>query len=218
MAVDRRLNLAGVRIRAHEANLLRNTGIYARSFLSLEHQGLAKRYVVRGVESGGATEELGHYVTFASTDGDPVEHLQTVDSLRLNGAHAVIIAPALVRIEVFRFRRTCDLCISLHQPVPDLAGRRPRLHAEQIFSATQGYLAVSADDPPEKSRGSMIPQFFSRSGEALAIPERFHNAVIAACIGATCIGCSHSHYSKRQLGMEVGREQIAGMAEGASSD
>ena len=75
MAFDRRLNLAGVRIRAREANLLRKTGIYARPFLSLEHQGLAKRYVVRGIESGGATEELGHYVTFASTDGEPVERL-----------------------------------------------------------------------------------------------------------------------------------------------
>jgi hypothetical protein len=216
MAFDRRLNLAGVRIRAHEANLLRNTGIYARPFLSLEHQGLARRYVVRGVESGGATEELGHYVTFASADGDAVEHLQTVDSLRLNGAHAVIIAPALVRIEVFRFRRTCNLCISLHEPVPDLAGRRPKLHAEHLFYAKEGCLDVSPVDPPEKSGGSMIPRFFSRSGEALAIPERFNNAVIAACIGATCIGCSHPHYSKRQLGMEVAREQIVRMAEAAS--
>lgn len=191
MALDRRLNLAGVRIRAHEAKLLRKAGIYTQPFLSLEHQGMAKRYVLRGVESGGETEELGHYVTFASTDGEPIDHLQVIDSLRLNGAHAVIIAPTLVRIEVFRFRRTCDLCITVHQPGYDSVGQRPRLQAEGVFSATQGYLTLAVEEPGIEKLGPPIPQFFSRSGEIMAIPERFHGAVIAACIGATCIGCSH---------------------------
>jgi hypothetical protein len=194
MAFDRRLNLAGVRIRAHQANLLHKAGIYARSSLSLEHQGLAKRYVVRGIESGGATEELGHYVTFAGEDGEPLCPLQAIDSLRVNGAHAVIIAPALARIELFRFRRTCDLCITIHRPVTEDERRRPKLHPEEIFSGVQGYLATTQREPDKPHPGSVIPQFFSRAGEELAIPAEFRSAVVAATAGATCLGCSHSHY------------------------
>jgi hypothetical protein len=43
---------------------LREAGIFARPGISLEYQQLAKRYVVRGVESGGAIDNLGHYDTF----------------------------------------------------------------------------------------------------------------------------------------------------------
>lgn len=197
VALDRRLNMAGVRIPARTMNRLRQTGIYARPSLSLEHQGVAKRYVVRGIESGGATEELGHYVTFTGENGEPLCSLQTIDSLRSNGAHAVIIAPVLVRVELFRFRRTCDLTISFHRPVVEQEGHRPKLHAEQIFSCAQGCLAArqggadqgAGDDP-------VMPQFFTRSGEVLVVPATFRAAVIAVSAGASCIGCSHPHYSR----------------------
>ena len=43
---------------------LREAGIFARPGISLEYQQVAKRYVVRGVESGGAIDNLGHYDTF----------------------------------------------------------------------------------------------------------------------------------------------------------
>jgi len=45
--------------------VLRERGIFAQSSVSLEHQHLAKRYVVHGLESGGAAGDVGHYVTFA---------------------------------------------------------------------------------------------------------------------------------------------------------
>jgi hypothetical protein len=41
---------------------LNEVGILAQSLVSLEHQHLAKRYVVRGIES--AVKDLGRYVTF----------------------------------------------------------------------------------------------------------------------------------------------------------
>ena len=37
---------------------LRQVGILARAEVGLEHQHLARRYVIRGVESGGATREM----------------------------------------------------------------------------------------------------------------------------------------------------------------
>src|SRR6266568_3724730 len=44
---------------------LNEVGIFAQSQVSLEHQHLAKRYVVRGIESGGAVKDLGRYVPWA---------------------------------------------------------------------------------------------------------------------------------------------------------
>src|SRR5216684_1737171 len=49
---------------------LASVGIYARPEVSLEYQQLARRYVVRGVESGGAIASIGRYVTFAGESGE----------------------------------------------------------------------------------------------------------------------------------------------------
>ena len=54
MESDRRLNRWGLTFTQAVIDRLRKVGIYGQPQLSLEHQGRAKRYVVRGVESGGA--------------------------------------------------------------------------------------------------------------------------------------------------------------------
>src|SRR5580658_5559351 len=81
MESDRRLNRWGLTFTPAVINRLRKVAIYGQPQLSLEHQGRAKRYVVRGVESGGATEEVGYYVTFAGESGEALTWLQTIDSL-----------------------------------------------------------------------------------------------------------------------------------------
>ena len=43
---------------------LREAGIYCTPEISLEFQRTSKRYVLRGRESGGATKQIGRYVTF----------------------------------------------------------------------------------------------------------------------------------------------------------
>jgi hypothetical protein len=43
----------GLRLSRQALRVLRERGIFAQSSLSLQYQQLAKRYVVRGVESGG---------------------------------------------------------------------------------------------------------------------------------------------------------------------
>src|SRR5215467_6222663 len=75
---------------------LEEVGIRCRSEVRLEYQPVAKRYVVHGTESGGAVRELGRYVTFAGEEGEPIAHLHPIDSVRANGAHAVVVAPLLV--------------------------------------------------------------------------------------------------------------------------
>src|ERR1700691_6151044 len=117
MESDRRLNRWGLTFTPTVINRLRVLAIYGRPQLSLEHQGRAKRYVVRGVESGGAVEDLGYYVAFAGEHGEALPWLQTLDWLTLNGTHAIILAPVLARIEMLRIGRTYDLCITRHKPL-----------------------------------------------------------------------------------------------------
>ena len=72
MESDRRLNRWGLTFTPTVIYRLRKLAIYGQPQLSLEHQGRAKRYVVRGVESGGASEAIGYYVTFAKRCADQV--------------------------------------------------------------------------------------------------------------------------------------------------
>ena len=65
----------GLQLSRQALRVLKERGIFVQSAVSLEHQHLAKRYVVRGLESGGAVGNLGRYVTFAQPDGWPIECL-----------------------------------------------------------------------------------------------------------------------------------------------
>jgi len=99
-------DVLGLRLTRQALRVFKERGIFAHSPVSLEHQHLAKRYVVRGLESGGAAGDVGRYVTFAQADGQPVEYLHPVEAIGVNGLHAVIVAPVLVRVEILRKGRT----------------------------------------------------------------------------------------------------------------
>ena len=196
MESDRRLNRWGLTFTPAVINRLRKLAIYGQPQLSLEHQGRAKRYVVRGVESGGATEELGYYVAFAGESGDALAWLQTLDSLTVNGPHAVVIAPVLTRIEMLRVARTYELCITRHKPVTVEARQRPKLEAEEVFRARHGYLSLELWGKDKELNGCVRPQFFTRSGEEVELPGGFDEAVKAATRGVNCVACSHPHFSR----------------------
>ena len=171
-------------------NVLRRldrVGIFAQSHVSLEHQHLVRRYVVRGVESGGAVREIGRYVTFCGPDGEPLPYLHPIDAVGVNGVHAVVIAPILVRIELFRSGRTCQLLITRHEPGKGEAGRRPPLENTVLFRGVNGFLQSGDSE-------AALPCFWSRSGEEREIPAWFAAAVQAATHGARCLGCSHAHF------------------------
>lgn len=174
---------------------LNEVGIRAQSQVSLEHQHLANRYVVRGIESGGAVKDLGRYVTFCGPDGEPLPYLHPIDAIGVNGAHAVVVAPVLVRIELFRTGHTCQLLITKHEPGKIENGRRPPLENRGLFRGVNGLVDLdllrTAND---LAGGSVVPEFWSRAGERLGIPPVFVAAVGAATKGANCVGCSHSHY------------------------
>jgi hypothetical protein len=181
---------------------LDEVGIHARPEVSLEHQHLANRYVVRGVESGGAIAEMGRYVAFAGGNGEPLAYLQPIDTLGVNGAHAVVVAPVLVRIELFRAGRTYQLLITKHQPGQCENGRRPSLESTILFRGVNGFLDLEPWGRDRELAVSVVPQFWSRSGEVLEVPKGFEAAVRAAAKGAWCVGCVHGHYLKAPTTVE----------------
>ena len=173
---------------------LKEAGIFARAGVSLEYQQLAKRYVVRGVESGGAIDNLGHYVTFCGEDGTPLAWLHPLDGIGVNGVHALVVAPVLVRVEMFRRGQTYDVLIARFAPGPRTNGRRPTLQATTILHAEDGYLPIDLVKRQRERRGLEIPTFYSRAGEVLPIPSQFELVVRAVTAGANCVPCLHSHY------------------------
>jgi hypothetical protein len=171
-----------------------DAGIYAEASVTLEHQHLAKRYVVRGVESGGATAEFGRYVTFADEKGGQLAFLHPMDSIGVNGVHAVVVAPVLVRVEMFRAGRTYRLRITQHQPKVGENGMRPTLASRVLFDCDDGYLDLELWKGDRKLAGSVLPRFYSRGGEETEVPEAFRPVVMATSKGVCCTNCAHSHY------------------------
>jgi hypothetical protein len=164
---------------------LRKAGIFVQTTVTVEHQNLGHRYVVRGVESGGAVEGFGHYVTFAGEDGSPLRWLCRVESLAVNGPHAVVIAPVLVRAEILRAGSTYELLITRHRPGAAVNSKRPALKSELLFRGRYGQLT---------SGGSCLPSFWTRGGEPLAVSAAFGGVVRSLVEASRCCGCEHSHY------------------------
>ncbi len=219
MESNPKLNIRGLRLPPATVKRLEDAGIFARPEVSLEYQNLAKRYVVRGVESGGAVAELGRYVSFAGENGEPLTWLQPIDSLAVNGVHAVIIAPVVTRIDMFRTGRTYELSITRHRPSRTENGNRPKLIADEVFRGTNGYLGLELWGKDRALSGSVMPQFFSRSGEEIAVPTTFAAATLALTAAVNCVGCTSSHYLRpvQPAGEDRGpdgRDSEAAVAEG----
>ena len=183
----------GIALARRVLRRLDEVGIFAQPTVSLEHQHLAGRYVARGIESGGAVKEIGRYVTFCGLEGEPLAYLHPIDAIGVNGVHAVVIAPVLVRIELFRAGRTCQLLITKHQPGNVENGRRPLLENTVLFRGVNGFLDGEPSGKENHMPASAMPRFWSRSGEQREIPLVFVAAVRGATTGTTCVGCSHTH-------------------------
>ena len=173
---------------------LAEAGIFAQPSVSLECQQLAGRYAVRGVESGGAVEAFGRHVTFCGEHGEPIGWLHPLDAIGVNGVHALVVAPALVRVEMFRRGHTYDLLITRHAPGTRENGKRPSLENTTLFRALAGYLELDLTRAKKNRDALPLPAFFTRAGEPLPIPSQFEAVIRAVTLGVNCCGCVHSHY------------------------
>jgi len=170
--------LHGPALPASELRALQKRGIYCTPGISLEHQHLAKRYMLRGVESGG----------------DPLPWLQSLDSIAVNGRHAIFLAESLVRVEMLRTIRTCELAITLHT-LSHVPGRiRPEVDSTLLFRGRDGVLSLDLWKEEHRAlRGKLTPIFYDRAGEVLHPPQRFEEAIRKVTSAVCCVGCKHSH-------------------------
>jgi hypothetical protein len=204
MRQKRSLAILGIRLSRQALRVLKERGIYAHAPVSLEHQHLAKRYVVRGLESGGAVGDVGRYVTFAKADGQQVEYLHPVEAIGVNGLHAVVVSPMLVRVEMLRKGQTYELLITQHRPGAVSEGERPSLETKLLFRGIHGRLELDLSGTDKDRAGFVLPVFYSLAGEERIIPNRFHEAILAVTKAVNCEGCSHCHFGrtpKRHVGV-----------------
>ena len=194
MKKNRATDAMGLRLPRQALRILNERGIFAQPAVSLQQQRLANRYVIRGVESGGAAGDVGRYVTFAQEDGNPVEYLHPVEAIGVNGLHAVVLAPVLVRLDMLRKGRTYELLISQHAAGKADNGRRPPLETKVLFRGVHGRLELDLAGRDKAQAGAVSPTFYSLAGEEIAIPAQFRQAICAITKAVNCAGCSHLHY------------------------
>jgi hypothetical protein len=171
---------------------------------------------VRGLESGGAIGDVGHYVTFAREDGQPLEYLHPVESIGVNGLHSVVLAPSIVRIEMLRKARTYELLITQHRSQSVLDDKKPALESKTLFRGIHGRLELDLVGPDKNPAGSVMPIFYTMAGEPMGIPKRFRDAVRAVTQAVNCIGCSHCHYLRSAKTKTVAESTDKPAADGPS--
>ena len=175
--------------------------------------------MVRGVESGGAAGDIGRYVTFAEEGGQAIECLHPVESIGVNGPHAVVVAPTLLRLDMLRKGRTYELQISRHAPSPADNGRRPFLQSEVLFRGVHGRLEedLTPTNKAQAQSSPAFPTFYSLAGEEIPVPPRFEAAVRSLVNATNCSGCSHSHYVARRHSKRRGTEPKVVVGAGLSA-
>jgi hypothetical protein len=179
---------------------LRKRGIYCQSFLTLEFQRQLQRYVLRGTESGGAVADMGRYCGYLNSMGEPLPWLQPIDSLGINGRHAVVIAAELVRLDMLRIGRTYELTITAHDLIVIPGKVRPRMGSRLLFRGQQGTLAIELWKPANNDlRGEIAPVFYTAAGEVRQLPTQFEDAVRKVTGALSCVGCKHCHIATAPL-------------------
>ena len=197
-------DLHGLALPATALKALQKRGIYCVPGVSVEHQHLAKRYVLRGVESGGAVIDMGRACAFLTPDGKPLPWLQSIDSIAVNGRHAIVLAESMVRIEMLRVIRTCELAITLHTLLVPPGRARPEVSSKILFRGSDGALPVELWQEEHKPlRGELIPIFYSRAGELIDLPQQFEPAIKKMTAAVCCIGCKHTHTAVPPVGSGV---------------
>jgi hypothetical protein len=197
MARQKFTGTAGLPLGRRAVRMLKDRGIFAHSLVSVEHQQLAQRYVIRGLESGGCAGDVGRYVSFAAEDGQPLDYLHRVETIGVNGLHAVVISTALVRLDMLRKGRTYELLITRHMLSAVRNGQRPPVESEIVFRGIHGRVELDLSGKDKTQAGSAVPTFYSLAGEVIAIPLKFLPLVRAATKGVNCVGCTHAHYLRK---------------------
>jgi hypothetical protein len=185
---------------------LDSAGIYCQTWVTVERQAQADRWVLRGVESGGANREVGRFISFFASDGRQLQWLQKLDRISGNGAHSVVVAAEFVSVEAARVDQTYQVLIVRHRLGSAGPGKRPKAESAALFHGIDGHL------PAELLKQGLSPEFFTRGGEVRSIPVEFRQAVQLAVTGVNCANCRHSHGLVAGPVTEGDKPQVASIA------
>jgi len=194
---------SGLALPRRAVRILKERGIFAHAIVSVEHQQVAQRYVLRGLESGGSVADVGRYVTFADEEGRPLEYLHPVEAIGVNGLHAVVISQGLVRLDMLRKGATYETLLTRHWLRAVENGQRPTMETEILFRGIHGRLELDLRGKDKAQVGRVVPTFYSLAGEPVTIPEKFLSVLRAATKAASCKNCSHTHYSRKPVSRSV---------------
>jgi hypothetical protein len=201
------LALRGLRLPPVGLKTMQRAGIYCQPMVSIEFQTGTNRYLLRGVESGGAVPGCGAYCAFADEHGASPEIIQPIANIGVNGVHAASLSPVLVRAHMFRSDRHYELLLTRHSLVSLPGKARPALHNSVLFHSKYGVLDVELWGNQSNLRGVIAPTFYSRSGEQISAPDCFHDIILQGTAGVCCVGCRHSHVARlNALVFETGGE------------
>jgi hypothetical protein len=194
---------SGLALPRRAVRILKERGIFAHPLLTVEHQQVAQRYVLRGLESGGSVADVGRYVTFADEEGRPLEYLHPVEAIGVNGLHAVVISQALVRLDMLRKGATYEVLLTRHWMSPVANGQRPAMETEILFRGIHGRLELDLRGKDKAEAGRVTPTFYSLAGETVPIPDEFVSVIRAATKAVNCRNCFHTHYLRKPVSRTV---------------
>jgi hypothetical protein len=171
---------------------IRKTGVYCRSTIQLVYQLQSRRWALRGEEAGGAVASIGHYVGFTDPDGQPLPWTQRIQNFMPNGVHAVVVAPELCRVEMYRYENTYDVLITRHTLSPH-QNARPKIESKIVFFRRAGTLTTELWGKDSAFLGGARPFFFKKNGEEELPPATALDALLKVTEAVCCVGCKHSH-------------------------
>lgn len=183
----------GLRLPAVTLKRLQSAGIFCQPEVSVQYQQHAHSYVLRAVESGGAIAELGAYCGFVGADGNALTRSERVNNLAVNGLHAIVMEPALVRLQMVRNRLSYQLLITRHSLSSVAQRHRPQLQSSILFHG-HGSATIMSNDA-ESATKSFAP-LYSRNSGTTAVPAEFLDAIQQLVAALWCVGCRHSHLSR----------------------
>jgi hypothetical protein len=189
------LALRGMRLPGITLKGLQVAGIYCQTAVSIERQHLARKYVLRGVESGGAVADLGAYCGFVDEDGKPISWLQRVDSIAVNGVHGVVISSGFLRFQMLRVQRTYDLLITRHFLANANDGKRPRLESSILFYGRRGTLEMDLCGIDAELRAGLVPSFIAAAANRRVCRPSFKTLSFASLQRPAVLGADTVIYS-----------------------
>ncbi len=189
------LAVSGVHIDTPEWDMLGSTKIVARAHMQVGYSETHRRFLLSAEESGGATEDIGHYWGFLPLADDPTYFVRPITLAMPNTVHADVTAASLVSIEMFRCGISYKVKIALHWLTAAQHNPSQPVHRQRVLFADSFGVLMNALWLEDKNTqmGAFLPAFHSRFGDPRLIPEALREAVGAITDGVCCVFCRKSH-------------------------